>query len=162
MAELVRLFKKKDCQKELLEFCLVTGPSSMYPDDIKVEPEEIRMEAQWDTGASYTVISKKIVEVLGLIPTGIKMNVIGTNGVYQSNTYTVNLYLPGGIVFKDLIVAEMNEYFGASVLIGLDVILRSDFRIEPNEDNILLKFRYPPEGDKPFTVKPVSLFQDEE
>ena len=160
MAEFVRVFSERENLKALLDFCLVTGPKSMYAEYSEPEPDDLQMIAQWDTGATYTVISKDVIELLGLKPTGRKMNVVGANGVYKSDTYIVNLHFSEGIVFENLLVAEMVEGIGASVLVGLDVILQSDFIIQPQGDNVLLKFRHPSEGEKPFTAKAVSLFEE--
>ena len=161
MAEFVSLYSGRKNLKSLLTFCLVTKPSRMYPDWQEPEQDELTIIGQWDTGASFTVIHKSLVDVLGLKPTGEKMRVRGANGVYDSDTYIIDLYLSNGIVFKDLLVTEMPEKFDGHVLIGLDVILQSDFVLEPYGDDLLLKFRYPSEGNKPFVAVPNSLIEEE-
>lgn len=162
MAELIFLYGKRDTVGALTTPCLITGQTSLYPSDRKPEEDEIEIVAQWDTGATMTVVAKSILDALGREPNGGKRNIVGSNGVYQSDTYTVNLYLPDGIVFENLLVVEMKEEHSTKVLIGLDVILQSDFVIEPQGENAVLKFRYPPEGNKPFTAIPIKLFREEE
>ena len=120
------------------------------------------MIAQWDTGASNCAISRGIEEYLGVKPTGGKINVKGVNGSFESDVYVVDILLPNGIVFENIQVTEMKKEEVPLIIIGLNIIARSDFRLEPKGDKTIMKFRYPPEGDKPFTMKPVSLFQDEE
>lgn len=155
MSELAYLYKNKNELSGLYVKCLVTGPICLYPDWQKPEADEFRMEGQWDTGAAQTLISRDIVELLSLNPTGKSVELCGISGAYRSDTYLIDLYLSEDLVFRNVMVAEMGHNIGSDVLIGLDVILQSDFILQPKDDDLLLKFRYPSEGDKPFSIKPV-------
>lgn len=162
MSELVYLYGKKEDVAALTVPCLVTAQSCMYPKQKEINEEDLFLVGQWDTGATQTVVSKSIINALDIAPTGREVNVYGVNGVYNSDTYLIDLHLPNGIVFENVPVAEMSEEFGPSVLIGLDVILQSDFVIGSKNERALLKFRYPSKGEKPFTVKTIELTSQEE
>ena len=161
MPELVYLYGKTEEVIALTVPCLVTAQSCLYARARDVSEEDLFLVGQWDTGATKTAISKSTIKALGVNPTGRKIKVRGVNGVYESDTYLIDLYLPDGFVFKDLLVTEMNDESEPPVLIGLDVILQSDFMVGSKDGRVLLKFRYPSEGDKPFTAEPIPLFQEE-
>lgn len=161
MPELVYLYGKKETVAALTVPCLVTAQSCMYPKKKEISEEDLFLVGQWDTGATQTIASKNIIKALDIEPTGREINVHGVNGVYNSDTYLVDLHLPDGIVFENVLVAEMSEEFGPSILIGLDVILQSDFVIGSKDGRILLKFRYPSEGDKPFLDKVIELVDED-
>lgn len=157
MSELVFLYGKKESIVALTVPCLVTAQSCMYTERKKVEEGDLFLVGQWDTGATQTLASRGIIEALGLEPIGRKVNICGVNGKYESDTYLVDLHLPNGIVINDIVIAEMNDEFGPTVLIGLDVILHSDFVIGSQVGKAILKFRYPCEGDKPFSAEAIEF-----
>lgn len=144
MSELTYEYEKRDTLRALISPCLVTRTKDTYRDWQPPEPDDFQMVAQWDTGASFTLVTKDVVDVLGLKATGRRIKIHGATGEYESDTYLVDLYLSEDIVFGSLLVAEMPGKFDCQVLIGLDVILQSDFVIEPKGEDVLLKFRYPP------------------
>ncbi len=84
-------------------------------------------KALWDTGASCSVITKKIVSVLKLVPTG-KQKVYHANGDSVVNTYFINIILPNQVAIPNLRVTE-GILSGFDMLIGMDVITRGDFSI---------------------------------
>ena len=54
--------------------------------------------AIWDTGATNSVISKNVVDTLGLKSTG-KEKVGHVNGVYETEIYGVSIFLPNNVCF---------------------------------------------------------------
>ena len=160
MPELVYSYNKKTGLEALLSSCFVSAPGARKTAKDLPSPDSFAMIAQWDTGASNCAISRGIVEYLGIAPTGVKIDVKGANGLFESDVYMVDLILPKGIVFENLLVTEMKEEEAPLIIIGLNVILQSDFIIQPQGDNVLLKFRHPAEGEKPFTEKAVNLFEE--
>lgn len=56
----------------------------------------IKFLGLWDTGATGTVISPKVVATLGLKPVG-KTQVFHANGHSIVNEYFINLYLPNKV-----------------------------------------------------------------
>ena len=98
---------------------------------------------QWDTGASGTCISKKIVSDLKLVPIG-KINVNTPSGIGIMNQYMVNLVLNNDVVFDDWLVmdSEIGSQ-GIDVLIGMDIISNGDFAISNYEGRTQFSFRLP-------------------
>jgi hypothetical protein len=81
----------------------------------------------WDTGATNTVISPKVVQALELSPIGM-MEVYGVNSKTNVKTYMVDIILPNNVLIKNLTVSE-SEIAGTDVLIGMDIIQAGDFSI---------------------------------
>lgn len=97
-------------------------------------------EAVWDTGATNTVITGKVVASLNLKPIG-KTRAIGVNSSSIVNAYLINLILPNNVAFYHIRVAELPVQ-GADVLIGMDVIRYGDFAIS-NVGKTRFSFRIP-------------------
>lgn len=95
----------------------------------------------WDTGATNTVISKKIVDAVGLKPTG-QTKVSTPAGEDTQNTYLVNLTLPMGFMFPNLMVTE-GKMAGVDALIGMDIICLGDFSITNLKGHTVMNFRIP-------------------
>ena len=96
----------------------------------------------WDTGATYSVISDKIVKQLKL-PIISKTPIIGVNGRFETTTHIVDLWLPNHAVFRKVRVIKgtFNKEF--DVLIGMDIITRGDFAISNFNGKTLFSFRSP-------------------
>jgi hypothetical protein len=117
-------------------------PASANP-----EPAAQPYIATWDTGATNTVITSKVVTELGLKPSGkVKVRGVGPAGVVQehdSNTYLVNIFLPNNVGLVAVRVSE-NAVDGCDVLIGMDVITTGDLAITNHNDKTTFSFRVPP------------------
>lgn len=98
--------------------------------------------ALWDTGATMSVITPKVVAGLGLTPVG-KARVNHAGGVDENLTYVVNLGLPNRVLIAGVMVAEcpIEDSFGA--IIGMDVIASGDFAITNTNGQTCMSFRYP-------------------
>lgn len=116
-----------------LPFPLITGET--------IEKEVQQFIGVWDTGATNTVISKKIVDAVGLKPTG-QTKVNTPAGDDYQNTYLVNLTLPMGFMFPNLMVTE-GKMAGVDALIGMDIICLGDFSITNLIGNTVMNFRIP-------------------
>lgn len=99
----------------------------------------------WDTGATGTVISKNVIDGLGLQPSGkVTVHVVGSSdslGEYETNTYLVNLYLPNNVVITAR--AAEGSITGCDVLIGMDVISLGDFAVTNHNQKTTWTFRLP-------------------
>ncbi len=116
-------------------------------DPIKVTLETASENAKeynaiWDTGATNTVVTRKIVKDCGLKQVGvITMNT--TNGNRLSKQYLISLFLPNSVaVYSTLLVCEANVA-GANVLIGMDVISQGDFALGSPNGKTIFSFRIP-------------------
>lgn len=99
--------------------------------------------ALWDTGATGTCISKKMVTLLSLIPTGMK-NIQTPSGSSQVHTYLVNIVLPNNVIIKNVEVcdSEIGDQ-GFDILIGMDIITQGDFAVSNLNNKTVFSFRVP-------------------
>ncbi|MEI7671105.1 MAG: retroviral-like aspartic protease family protein [Deltaproteobacteria bacterium] len=112
-----------------------------FKDDVpppRIEP----FTGVWDTGATHTVISSKIVNSLGLIPSGKTEAATAGGKVEDANTYIVNLYLPNKVVIQGLQVTEL-PISGIDALIGMDVIVRGDLALTHENGRTKLTYQMP-------------------
>ena len=98
----------------------------------------------WDTGATGSVITRKVVDHLKLKPTG-KKKVNTANGSDIKDTYLVNIALPSSVMIQNVVVTEGNlgDDSPIDVLIGMDVITLGDFVITNKNDCTVMSFRIP-------------------
>lgn len=104
-------------------------------------PQIHKYQALWDTGATSTVITRKVAEDLGLKPIG-KVKSYHANGESIVDVYAVNLFLPNQIGFQFLRVTE-GILNGFDVLIGMDIITTGDFSITNVGGETCFSFRIP-------------------
>src|SRR3989344_4858518 len=83
------------------------GISLPFTEDPKLQKDLVikKYEGIWDTGATGTVITKKVVEDLSLKPTG-KKEVHTADGSGLKDAYLVNVYLPMGVSVQSVTVTE--------------------------------------------------------
>lgn len=114
------------------------------PSDVKnitVSVEIKKYKAIWDTGATHSVITRKIVQDLNLKPVG--MTIVHTaNGETHQKQYIVNFYLPNQVMFVMLKVTEAPLH-QTDILIGMDIISQGDFCISNFLRKTVLTFRMP-------------------
>jgi predicted aspartyl protease len=95
----------------------------------------------WDTGATGSVITQKVVDALELKPISFT-NVNTASGQEMSPVYLADFVLPNGVVVQGLRVT-LGKLAGADVLIGMDVIAIGDFTITNFEGKTKMTFRLP-------------------
>lgn len=116
-------------------------PFSPEPNTEQVDIPVKQFVGVWDTGATNTVISKAIVDAVGLQPTG--QTIVNTaSGPDTQNTYLVNLTLPMGLMFPNLTVTE-GKLAGVDALIGMDIICLGDFSVTNLKGHTVMNFRIP-------------------
>lgn len=96
--------------------------------------------AMWDTGATNTVLSPKIINDLGLKPFA-KSGVVGVGGNVDNGVYKVNIGLPSGQVVCDVTAYESDLDY--DILIGMDIILLGDFCLSNKDGQSVFSFRIP-------------------
>ncbi len=96
----------------------------------------------WDTGASASCITQRIVDDLKLSPLG--RNQISTaNGMVEVNTYVIDIGLPNNVIVQNVIVACADLGINIDLLIGMDIISLGDFAITNVNGKTVFSFRLP-------------------
>ena len=82
---------------------LPSSRSSCCPENVDIprngEPQAYKCQGLWDTGASCSVISKRLVSELGL-PAISKVPIIGVNGKFITTSHVIDLWLPNKYVVR--------------------------------------------------------------
>ena len=104
-------------------------------------PQHNRFNAIWDTGATHTIITSKVVDICGLKPIDI-IRMQTAAGECNSKVYLINLVLPNNVGFSNLNVCQC-DIKGADVLIGMDLITRGDFAVSNFDNSTSFSFRIP-------------------
>lgn len=107
--------------------------------------------ALWDTGATGTCITKRVVEELGLKPIG-KANCSHPGGCEMRDRYLVSLVLPNKVGVQDISVVDVEQDGGIDVLIGMDIITMGDFVLTNARDKTHFSFRTPALGGVDFSM----------
>jgi predicted aspartyl protease len=114
----------------------------------KPHPEFKEFVAIWDTGASASAISPRVVEALGLTPTGRGISDTA-GGSVPVEKYSINIILPMNVGFSCLQVSCNN--MKVDVLIGMDIISMGDFCVTNKEGKTVFSFQTPSSHDIDFT-----------
>ena len=102
-----------------------------------------RYGALWDTGATHSCVTPKVVNQLGLKPSGLMMKMGSAFASKETKTYLVDLILPNGVRFPKWRVAEIADNNDWNVIIGMDIIQTGDFAITNKENRTVCSFRMP-------------------
>ena len=105
--------------------------------------------AIWDTGATGTVITQKVIDDCGLVATGMTQ-MHGVAGISNVETFLVNIYLPNNVAIQDMRVCKGDLSGNADILIGMNVINLGDFAITNPGGVTQFSFRVPGHGDIDF------------
>lgn len=122
-----------------IDFCEGFDPAAISPQQ---PPAFVSgFKAIWDTGATNTVITQKVVDDCKLQPIGMAL-VHGVHGSEQAETYLVNVRLPNTVAFANVQVTK-GQITGADALIGMDIIRSGDFAITNTNGKTVMSFRIP-------------------
>lgn len=97
----------------------------------------------WDTGASGSCISQRVVDTLKPTRLGYR-TVLTPAGSSERGVYLLDLILPNNIRVKDVAVfdSEIGDQ-GIDVLIGMDIISMGDFAVSNSGGKLVFTFRTP-------------------
>lgn len=126
--------------RDLCTAIRIGSPSLTAPFDTKKKFADFA-RGIWDTGATGTVITKKVVDALGLQPTGMQ-KVIGVNNESEKPTYMLDLILPNNVIVQNVNVVEGSGKF--DILVGMDIIQLGDFFISQADGKTTFSFCIPP------------------
>lgn len=122
--------------------------------DPTTHPKPLPVKALWDTGATSSVVTPWVVKDLGLSPVG-KSFLNHGGGRSEQMIYVVNLYLPNGVGFVGVPVAEMDkiEDSGFGIIIGMDIIASGDFSLTNFQRKTCFSFRVPSQQRVDYVVE---------
>lgn len=99
-------------------------------------------KAIWDTGATNTVITQRVIDDCGLKP--ISMTKVNTaSGQSTTEIYLVSIGLPNKVGISELRVTRGVVAGDAEVLIGMDIIGAGDFAVTNKDGHTAFSFRVP-------------------
>ncbi|MBP9758989.1 retroviral-like aspartic protease family protein [Candidatus Dojkabacteria bacterium] len=106
--------------------------------------EGTEVKAIWDTGATNSVISSKVVKMLDLKPVS-KVFVNTANGKTEQYVYYVSMFLPNKVLIPLVKVTECSDISDNEfdMLIGMDVINQGDLAISNLNGITKFSFRIP-------------------
>lgn len=102
--------------------------------------DSYKCKGLWDTGATTSVISRKIVEKLRL-PAVSKTQIFGVNGRFETTMHVIDLCLPNKHIVRRVSAVLGVLMSGIDVLIGMDIITKGDFSISNCNGRTLFSFR---------------------
>lgn len=97
--------------------------------------------ALWDTGATNSVITQRVVDECLLKPTGMT-TVYHAQGNDRAETYLVAILLPNFVAFPQVRVTK-GRLKDFDVLIGMDIITTGDFAVTNSNGATMFSFRSP-------------------
>ena len=104
-------------------------------------PEGCKVNCLWDTGATNSVISARLVQALNLKPIG-KVTISHAQGKTDVSTYLINIMLTNNVGVPFLQVSE-GVLSGFDMLIGMDIISQGDFSLSCAGGKTVFSFQTP-------------------
>ena len=129
----------------------ITLPSALSSLTPSPGPDAMKYVAIWDTGATNSAITQRVVDECHLKPTGM-VQVCGVHGTAFVETYIVNIILPNKVIVTSVKVSKGALVGGADVLIGMDIIGIGDFLVTTRDNKTLFSFRMPSLGCDDFVT----------
>jgi len=111
-----------------------------------IDNRSIEVKALWDTGATSTCITKRIVNDLGLQQTGVS-TICGVNGKSQVPRYGIILKLPNNVRINPFQADMVTLHDDVEMLIGMNIITAGDFALTNHEKRTTLSFIVPSIGE---------------
>ena len=103
----------------------------------------IKATALWDTGATSSCVSERVVKELNPPLRG-KTTIRTPSGEDVANIYEVNILLPNKVnVERTLVIESKIGNQGIDVLIGMDIIAIGDFAVSNFDGKTSFTFRIP-------------------
>jgi len=125
----------------ILATSIIIGKHFVDPEMMK-ERNAHKYIALWDTGATTTAISPKVVEECGLLRIN-KRSVSTANSTRISEVYLASVRIEGTVGFSAIQVTEADLSGPVDVLIGMDIIGAGDFTISNGGDRLRFCYQFP-------------------
>jgi len=123
----------------------LTSKAHVAPAIVSQNPGKIDAReyvAIWDTGATATMITKKVADECGLKPISLTQ-VHTAGGTRNANVYLVSVGLPNRVMIPNVRVTEGILIGESDILIGMDIISQGDFAVTNYMGLTAFSFRLP-------------------
>lgn len=141
--------KSSEIRNRLVSRCW--NYESWTPDQKTPHPPRRQYDALWDTGATQCLVTKRVVDDLGLQAEGFT-KVLHVGGMsINVPRYFINLVVLTGLHFPKLQAVQGN-FLGTDVIIGMDIINRGDFAVSNRNGATSFSFRIPSVEDFDFAA----------
>lgn len=110
-------------------------------------PVGVKVKAVWDTGASCSIVTRRVAEMLRLPQRGgaTLRGPLGSSGNVARSSARVMVALGSNSIPLDVVIADMaHSDIDCDVLLGLDFITLGDFTITHDGELLAMSFTYPP------------------
>ncbi|MBS1777851.1 MAG: SEC-C domain-containing protein [Bacteroidetes bacterium] len=129
--------------REIITSCQVSIPWHPTVNPGTQPPPLTNAKALWDTGASNCVITKRLIDALGIQPFT-KATVHHGGGTTQCGVYKINIVLPNNVIIPYVNATEGQATTGGfDMIIGMDLITMGDFAITNLGGKTMVSFRTP-------------------
>ncbi len=139
--------KSSGILRQLVSPCFVAETITI--DGASPRPLGRRFRSLWDTGATISMVSQRVVEELGLPVEG-QVNVRHAGGVAKG----LPLYYVGLLLYNNVQIERIRVGLLAGqdidVILGMDIINRGDFAISNKNGSTSFSFRIPSVEDFDF------------
>jgi predicted aspartyl protease len=106
------------------------------------QPQGKKYKALYDTGATHSAVSPKVVADLQLASVG-ATNVKVGGGDLTTTSHLVNIGLPNRVMFPMVRVAKMVLHQDFDVIVGMDILGLGDFTVTNHEGKTTFSFCCP-------------------
>jgi hypothetical protein len=132
----------------------LTSEIEIFPAfDLATTPQNGRKyQALYDTGASHSAVSPRVVSELQLTSIAAR-NVNVGGGVIVATSHLVNFALPNKVMFGMMQVSQMVLGPGIDALIGMDVLGLGDFAVTHHNGNTTFSFCCPSRKEIDFAIE---------
>jgi predicted aspartyl protease len=111
-----------------------------------------KYKALFDTGATHSSVSPKVVADLNLTSIG-ATNVGVGGGTLTTTSHLVNIGFPNRVMFQMVRVAKVAVHQGIDVLIGMDIISQGDFAVTNHGGKTTFSFCCPSRKEIDFVTE---------
>ena len=132
--------------REIITDCSVSigFPVSKFANNPSIMlPPIFDAKALWDTGATNSAITKRLIDKLGILPFT-NVQVCHADGITKKSVYKINIILPNKTMWELINVTEVSGISGNfDLLLGMDIITQGDFAITNQNNKTIVSFRSP-------------------
>ena len=119
----------------VLENEVYIDKSDITPPKVPQDPVSLNLNKYkviWDTGATHSAVTRKVIDECGLIP--VTRTIVNTaSGPKETGIFLADIYLPNKVIVRSVHVTECEIVTEAELLIGMDIISKGDFAVTNKE-----------------------------